>query len=75
MKYLARLDESNVVHEVVVISDEDALKPIESLLAELALVGRWVHSDANNYAGVGFTFDETLGTFVAPYSPTHDFPA
>lgn len=80
MAHFAELDENNVVTRVIVVND-DYLKDengneVEELgIAHLESVhgGKWVQTSYNHnirvrYAGIGYTYDETLDAFISPKS-------
>jgi hypothetical protein len=78
MAHYAFLDENNIVTEVIVGIDENEL--IEGLHPEI-----WYGNFRNqickrtsynatirkNYAGVGYTYDETRDAFIAPEPSQH----
>ena len=78
MAYFAELDENNVVLRVLSVSNTDAPDPAPAneqqginFLAGLGLGSNWKQTSYNstfrkNYAGIGFTFDETRDAFIAP---------
>jgi hypothetical protein len=60
-----------VVVRVLVVPDAQEHRGQEFLAEELALGGTWVQTSYNanirkNYAGIGYTFDETRDAFIAP---------
>jgi hypothetical protein len=60
MAHYALLDENNVVITVNVIADGDATPE-----------GRWIQTSytgsiRKNYAGIGYTYDETRDAFIEP---------
>lgn len=79
MAHFARLDENNVVVQVIVVNNSDLLVAgvenedrgitfCQSLFGENT---RWKQTSYNgkfryNYAGVGFTYDEVRDGFVPP---------
>jgi len=78
MAHFAKLDENNIVVEVVVVSNTDLLvngveqesKGIEFLTAVTGY-SKWKQTSYNakfrkNYAGIGFTYDEQRDAFIAP---------
>ena len=79
MAYFAQL-ENNIVQQVISISNFDAPDPAPSnseplgqaFIAEvLKLEGTWKQTSYNgnfrkHYAGIGFTYDETLDAFIPP---------
>jgi hypothetical protein len=71
MAHFARIDENNIVTEVVVVSNEIEHRGQEFLAIDLGLGGRWIQTSYNNnfrgkYAGIGDTYDEVNDVFVAP---------
>jgi hypothetical protein len=80
MAHFARLDENNLVTQVVVLLDKDNSDPqgIEDETIGLAhckkLLGEdthWVQTSYNstfrkNYAGVGYVYDEDRDAFIEP---------
>jgi len=82
MAHFARLDDSNVVREVIVISNDDAPDPYpeseplgQTYIADvLKLAGVWLQTSYNGtfrgqYAGLGFTYDPAIDEFVLPPEP------
>ena len=68
MSHWAEIDNQNVVIRVLV-GDNNALDEGESFFNSLG--GTWVKTSYNgkirkNYAGIGFTYDETLDAFISP---------
>jgi hypothetical protein len=84
MAHFAEIDSNNVVTRVLVVSDADATDGQNFLANTLGLGGTWKQTSYNtsggvhlnggtpyrfNYAGIGYTFDESKGTdgaFIAP---------
>jgi hypothetical protein len=79
MAHFAKLDENNIVVQVIVAGDEYESTG-EQLYAE-TVGGVWKRTSYNtvsgthrnngtafrgNYAGIGFTYDETLDAFIPP---------
>jgi len=82
MAHFARLDDTNVVRQIIVISNDDAPDPYpesepigQAFIADvLKLPGVWLQTSYNatfrgHYAGIGFTYDPTTDEFVAPPEP------
>jgi hypothetical protein len=78
MAHFAKLDENNIVTDVLVVSNNDLLmngieqesKGIE-FLTSLTGHTNWKQTSYNgnfrkNYAGVGFTYDTQRDAFIAP---------
>ncbi len=81
MAHWAEIDENNIVTRVLVVSDEEDHRGQEFLAADLGLGGTWKKTSYNtagnvhalggtpfrkNYAGIGFTYDESRDAFIAP---------
>jgi len=82
MAHFARLDDTNVVRQVIVISDDVAPDPApnneslgQAFIADvLGLAGEWRQTSYNGnfrgtYAGLGYTYDPVADEFVAPPVP------
>lgn len=68
MSHWAEIDENNIVIRVLV-GDNNKADEGESFMNSLG--GRWIKTSYNanirkNFAGIGFTYDETLDAFIAP---------
>jgi hypothetical protein len=81
MAHFAQINDSNVVTQVIVVSNDDCgggdfpeSEPIgQAFIASLGLAGTWLQTSYHAnfrglYAGIGFTYDSTLDEFVAPYT-------
>jgi hypothetical protein len=78
MAHFAKLDENNLVTQVVVVDNKDILdeqnnesEDIGTQLCNNLLGGTWKQTSYNNnirynYAGVGFTYDSTRDAFYEP---------
>jgi hypothetical protein len=77
MAHFAQLDENNVVTQVIVVANQELLdNGVESEAKGVAfctniLGGNWKQTSYNgnfrkNYAGVGYTYNESLDAFVPP---------
>jgi hypothetical protein len=79
MAHWAKIDDTNLVVDVVVTSNEEPDEGYQWLLDNLG--GRWIKTSYNtlagdhltggaplrmNYAGVGFTYDEVRDAFIPP---------
>ena len=75
MAHVARINQNNIVEEVIVVSND--IEPnVVQFVTEL-LGGTWVQTSYNNtirknFAGIGFTYDETRDAFIPP-KPEGDF--
>ena len=74
MAHFAKIDENNIVEEVLVVDNSLEHRGEDFLANELGLGGRWIQTSYNNnfrkqYAGIGFTYDETNDVFISiqPY--------
>ena len=71
MAHFAEIDDNKIVIRVLVVDDEHENNGQDFLASELGLGGTWVQTSYNatirkNYAGIGFTYDETLDAFIPP---------
>jgi len=78
MAHFAQLDENNIVTQVIVVSNEDTANEegveVESIGTDFCtnlLGGTWKQTSYNarfrkNYAGMGYTYDETRDAFIPP---------
>ena len=71
MAHFAEIDDNKIVIRVLVVDDEHENNGQNFLANELGLGGTWVQTSYNatirkNYAGIGFTYDETLDAFIPP---------
>ena len=71
MAHFAQIDENNVVLQVLVVPNEEEHRGEEFLSIDLNLGGRWVQTSYNGnirkmFAGVGYTYNETLDIFLPP---------
>jgi len=84
MAHIAKIDDSNIVREVIVLNNSDLPDGGEftpevevaanEYLHNLGLDGDWKLTSYNGnfrglYAGQGFTYDSALDEFVAPVQP------
>jgi len=74
MAHFARIDERNIVQQVLVVDNSLEHRGEDFLANELGLGGRWIQTSYNNnfrkqYAGVGYYYDETKDIFISiqPY--------
>jgi hypothetical protein len=81
MAHFAQIDENNIVTQVLVVSDQDAVRGQDFLANDLGLGGTWLQTSYNtqggvhtlggtpfrkNYAGIGYTYDATRDAFIPP---------
>lgn len=82
MAHFAQINNDNIVTNVIVVDNNELLdgkgkefewKGIEFCVSHFG--GRWVQTSYNAtfrgvYAGIGYTYDETLDVFIAPAAET-----
>jgi hypothetical protein len=78
MNHFAQLNEENLVTQVIVVANQDTVDQDgvenETIGVEFCtnlLGGRWKQTSYNgnirkNYAGIGYTYNETLDAFISP---------
>jgi hypothetical protein len=75
MAHFAKVDDNNIVLEVLVIRNEDA--PDETtgkqFIESIGLAGNWVQTSYNNnfrgkFAGIGDVYDSEKDEFIVPES-------
>lgn len=71
MAHFAEIDENNIVRQVLVVPNEQEHRGQDFLAVDLGLGGRWIQTSYNNrirkqYAGIGYTYDETRDAFISP---------
>ena len=79
MAHFARLDENNVVTEVIVVDNKELIVPSTGEEDEILGIafckklfgGNWVQTSYNNrirknYACIGYTYDKQLDAFIPP---------
>lgn len=72
MAHFAEIDpNTNLVLRVLVVHDSEEHRGQQFLADDLLLGGKWVQTSYNgkirkNYAGVGFTYDQTRDAFIPP---------
>jgi hypothetical protein len=78
MAHFAELDENNIVLRVIVVATKDnsdangvEKEYIGAAFCERLFGGTWKQTSYNNnmrvrYAGIGYTYDETLDAFIPP---------
>ena len=78
MAHFARIDENNVVQQVIVVANKDTadadgneLESIGVAFCQRLLGGNWKQTSYNgnirkNYAGIGYTYDAGIDAFVPP---------
>jgi hypothetical protein len=83
MAHYARIDENNIVQQVIVVDNKDTAdafgvekEHIGAAFCERLLGGTWKQTSYNgnkrkNYAGIGYTFDAARDAFIPP-KPSDD---
>ena len=79
MAHFAKIDENNVVTQVIVVDNKDITDPHTGQEDEILgiafckklLGGNWVQTSYNNnlrvrYAGIGYTYNKAIDAFVPP---------
>lgn len=71
MAHFARIDENNIVQEVLVVDNSLEHRGEDYLANDLGLGGRWIQTSYNHnfrkqYAGRGFSYDQTKDIFISP---------
>jgi hypothetical protein len=71
MAHFAEIDGDNIVLRVLVVNNSLENRGADFLANDLGLGGTWIQTSYNgnirkNYAGIGFTYDETRDAFIAP---------
>lgn len=71
MAHFAKVDDNNIVTEVVVVDNEVEHRGQEFLAIDLELGGRWIQTSYNSnfrgiFAAIGYWYDEVNDIFVAP---------
>ena len=81
MAHFAKIDETNIVQEVIVVNNSDVnnlpfpeSEPVgQEFIASIGIGGTWLQTSYNNnfrgtYAGIGYYYDSTLDVFQEPVS-------
>ena len=86
MSHWAQIDENNIVVDVLVGNNDEPDEGYQWLIDNLG--GRWVQTSINtyggehaqgktpvrfNYAGIGYTYDETRDAFIPPKPEDHEW--
>lgn len=71
MAHFAEIDENGIVLRVIVLDDAHETGGVEYLKYDLGLGGIWIQTSYNgnfreNYAGIGFIYDEVRDAFIPP---------
>ena len=74
MAHFAEMNSDNKIIRVLVVSNDDEHRGQEFLAEDLGLGGTWIQTSYNNnirkqFAGIGFSYDETADVFIAPQEP------
>lgn len=60
MKSFVKIDENNMVIDSIVIPDVDNG---QEYILDLGLEGRWIESSEDNFAGIGYYYNESIERF------------
>jgi len=76
MAHFAEIDNNNIVVRVLVVDNSLENRGADFLANDLGLGGTWIQTSYNNnirynYAGIGYTYDETRDAFIAPKANCH----
>ena len=87
MGHFARIDDQNIVREVIVVANAamddqpfPASEPLgQAMLVESGFMGTWLQCSYNAsfrgcYPGMGYSYDPTLDVFVPPAEPEEPIP-
>jgi hypothetical protein len=78
MAHFAKINESNIVEQVIVVDDNDCLdefgtesEKVGIAFCNILMLGTWVQTSytgkiRKNYARVGYVYDRTRDAFVPP---------
>ena len=79
MAHFAKINEENIVQQVIVVNNSDCgglefpeSESIgQSFINSIGLIGTWKQTSYNsnfrkNYAGIGYSFDESRDAFIEP---------
>lgn len=71
MAHFARINEYNVVTEVLVVDNSLEHRGADFLANDLGLGGTWIQTSYNHnfrkqYAGVGYTYNQEADVFISP---------
>lgn len=81
MAHFAKLDDNNIVQQVIVVSNDDCKdqygnesETVGALFCHNLFGGRWIQTSYNSsirgtYAGIGYWYDESNDIFVSPEEP------
>ena len=69
MAHFAKVNDANIVIEVLVTDNDYPNEGYDWFIENLG--GRWIQTSYNNrirknFAGIGYTYDETLDAFIPP---------
>jgi hypothetical protein len=84
MAHFAKVNEDNIVEQVIVVSNDDCVdengnesEEVGAAFCTSLLGGTWLQTSYNsnfrkNYAGIGYVYDSVKNAFIAP-QPSEDF--
>ena len=70
MSHFAKLNEDNIVEDVIVIPDGESARGQEIINVYLGIPGTWIQTSytgsiRKNYAGIGMVYDEIRDAFIS----------
>jgi hypothetical protein len=76
MAHFAKINENNIVEQVIVLGEVTETEGQEYIQNILGLEGRWLQTSYNNnirkqFAGIGFYYDEAKDIFIS----TNSYPS
>lgn len=71
MAHFAKINDENIVVEVLVVDNSLEHRGADFLANDLGLGGNWIQTSYNrtfrkNFAGIGYFYDENLDAFIPP---------
>lgn len=71
MAHFAKINDENIVEQVIVIHNDYESNGQKFITEELGLIGKWIQTSYNNkfrkqFAGIGYFYDATNDVFIAP---------
>ena len=77
MAHFAEIDENNVVLRVLVLDNSIEEEGADFLANQLGLGGRWIQTSYSgsfrkNFAGIGYSYDESRDAFIASKTNCHN---
>lgn len=69
MSHFAKINENNIVEDVIVIPESESIRGQEYINNDLGISGTWIQTSYTgsihkNYAGIGMVFDHARSAFI-----------